>query len=123
MFGQIISCDYSLDSRLRWNDRHLHPIVIPAKAGIQELLPELIEKLPNNCLTFLNTSILKFIIGYETSKVDKLVKNQNFTVNRYFVIKRCMYFEFRSFFETEPYSLSISLKRFSIVCPSSLLIS
>jgi len=28
-------CDYSLDSRLRGNDRHLQPIVIPAKAGIQ----------------------------------------------------------------------------------------
>jgi len=34
-----------MDSRLRWNDRHLHPIVIPAKAGIQKLLPELIENL------------------------------------------------------------------------------
>jgi len=36
-----------LDSRFHGNDRHLPYIVIPAKAGIQEPLPELIEKLPS----------------------------------------------------------------------------
>ena len=43
-------CDYSLDSRLRGNDRHLHPIVIPAKAclagskaGIQTNYPNLLR--------------------------------------------------------------------------------
>jgi hypothetical protein len=35
-----------MDSRLRGNDRHLDRFVIPAKAGIQALLPGLIEKLP-----------------------------------------------------------------------------
>jgi hypothetical protein len=34
-----------LDSRLRGNDGRLGEIVIPAKAGIQESMPELIEKL------------------------------------------------------------------------------
>jgi hypothetical protein len=34
-----------MDSRLRGNDRHLDRFVIPAKAGIQALLPGLIEKL------------------------------------------------------------------------------
>jgi hypothetical protein len=34
-----------MDSRLRGNDRHLDRVVIPAKAGIQALLPGLIEKL------------------------------------------------------------------------------
>jgi hypothetical protein len=36
-----------MDSRLRGNDRHLDRFVIPAKAGIQALLPGLIEKLQN----------------------------------------------------------------------------
>jgi hypothetical protein len=36
-----------LDSRLRGNDGRLGEIVIPAKAGIQESMPELIEKLQN----------------------------------------------------------------------------
>ena len=36
-----------MDSRFHGNDRHLPYIVIPAKAGIQEPLPELIEKLPS----------------------------------------------------------------------------
>ena len=30
-------CDYSLDARLRGNDRYLHPNVMPAKAGIQKV--------------------------------------------------------------------------------------
>ena len=35
-----------LDSRFRVNDRYLAYFVIPAKAGIQKLLPRLIEILP-----------------------------------------------------------------------------
>jgi hypothetical protein len=45
----LLSKNYAncLDSRLRGNDGRLGKIVIPAKAGIQESMPELIEKLQN----------------------------------------------------------------------------
>jgi len=39
--------EYSLDSRLRGNDRHSDHIVIPAKAGIQDHYPEFLRSYSN----------------------------------------------------------------------------